>query len=496
MLGGNIIEGDVSLSWSFADGLHLVVKRDCPTCHLIEPVIRLLAENKTRNLTIYVQDDPAFLSDLPGQHDDRSLEKSFHLDIETVPTLIRYENARETARATGWQRDEWRTLSGVDTLGEDLPGLRPGCGSKTREPGLAEHLRVRYGDTGLRARALETELWQDEHEYCYERGWSDGLPVVPPSAERILRMLAGSRRDARDIVGHIPPNLVPCTVEKVAINAVLAGCKPEYMPVVLSALETALDPRFTLHGMLCSTCFAGPIVIVNGPIARRIGMNWGINALGQGNRANATIGRALNLIIRNVGGGVPGEIDRATLGGPGKYTFCFAEDETDADWVPLHVARGCRPGSSAVTLFQGDGIQGFIDQRSRTPRELTRSLATSLLAVGHSKLAQWCNAVLVLSPEHYAIYRQAGWGRSEITEALYAALRRPGKDLIRGAGGLAEGIDPARADEIVAKFFEDGDGLLIVRAGGPAGLFSAILAGWTGGRAHQDSIPLTREITE
>jgi hypothetical protein len=292
----------------------------------------------------------------------------------------------------------------------------------------------------------------------------------------------------------VPPNLAECTVEKVAINAVMAGCKPEYLPVVLAALEAALEPIFTMHGLLCTTCFSGPVVVVNGPIARRIGMNWGINALGQGNRANATIGRALQLIVRNVGGGIPGELDRATLGGPGKYTFCFAEDETDPTWQPLSEARGIARGRSAVTLFQGDGIQGFIDQRSRTPEELTRSLAMALAAVGHPKLCQFTNAMLVLSAEHYAIYRAAGWDRARITRELHAALLRPGADLVQGAQGVGEGIAPGRAGERVPKFWEEG--LLIVRAGGQAGLFSAILAGWTGGRFRHESQPVTREIVE
>ena len=164
-------------------------------------------------------------------------------------------------------------------------------------------------------------------------------------------------------------------------------------------------------------------------------MNWGINALGQGNRANATIGRALQLIIRNVGGGRPGEIDRATLGQPGKYTFCFAEDETDPTWEPLSVSRGIPPGRSAVTLFQGDGIQGVADQKSRTPEQLTRSLAMALAAVSHPKQAQTANAILILSPEHYGIFRDAGWDRTRITKELHAALVRPGQGSYRGCTG-------------------------------------------------------------
>ena len=266
------------------------------------------------------------------------------------------------------------------------------------------------------------------------------------------------------------------------------------MPLLLGIVEASLDPLFTLHGMTCSTCFSSPVIIVNGPITKRIGMNSGINALGPGNRANATIGRALNLIVRNIGGAIPGEIDRSTLGGPGKYTFCFAEDESDEDWTPLHIARGCAAGSNAVTLFQGHGVHAFVDQRSRTPEELTPSIASALAVVGHTKHAEMTKAMLILSPEHYAIYQQANWGRDQITEALYEALRRPGHDLIRGANGLAEGLSADKADRLMPKFFEDGDGLLIARAGGPAGLFSAIVEGWSGGRAHNESKPITREV--
>ena len=475
----------------FQDGLHLVVKRDCPTCALIEPAIRALAD--AGSLTVYVQDDPAFLNDLACQRDDTALETSFRLDIDVVPTLLSIVDGEEAGRAVGWHRGEWQAVTGITSLGEGLPDLRPGCGSKSVQPGVAEALRARFGETGIVSRAIAPAPYEDEHELCYDRGWSDGLPVVPPTPERILRMLQGTTRDPQEVVGSIPPNLAPCTVEKVAINAVMAGCKPEYMPVVLGCVETALEPEATLHGVLCSTCPCSPIVVVNGPVTKRIGMSSGINVLGSDNRANATIGRALNLFVRNVGGGTPGGIDRATLGNPGKIGLCFAEAESDADWTPLHVARGCAPGSNAVTVFQGAGIQDFIDMRSRTPEELTASLAASLAVVGNVKLAEYCNAMLVLSPEHHAIYAEAGWSRDDIEDALHTALRRPGRDLVRGAGGIGEGIDPSRAEDMVDKFWRD-HGLLVVRAGGQAGLHSAVIAGWPGGRAHDLSKPITREI--
>jgi thiol-disulfide isomerase/thioredoxin len=354
-------------STNFLDGLHLFVKRDCPTCQLIEPSIYQLAKETDQLVAVYVQDDPTIFSGLNAVRDDTALEQSHHFQVETVPTLVRIKNGQEISRAIGWHRSDWQDVTGLDSIGAELPEQQPGCGSLSVAPGVAEVLQARYGELAFDSRQISVSEWDDPIEQAYDRGWSDGLPIVPPTAERILRMLQGTQRSSSEVVGKVPPNLVDCSVEKVTINAVMAGCKPEYMPVVLAALEAALDPMFTLHGLLCTTCFSGPVIIVNGPIAKQIGMNWGINALGRGNRANATIGRALQLIVRNVGGGRPGEIDRATLGSPGKYTFCFAEDETDSTWEPLSIARGMKPGSNSVTLFQGDGIQGFSDQRSRTP---------------------------------------------------------------------------------------------------------------------------------
>jgi len=263
---------------------------------------------------------------------------------------------------------------------------------------------------------------------------------------------------------------------------------------VLGVLEAALDPLFTMHGLLCTTHFSGPLVIINGPIAKSIGMNSGVNALGQGNRANATIGRALQLIVRNVGGGIPGAIDRATLGNPGKYTFCFAEDESDPDWETLAERRGIARGKNAVTLFHGEGVRGFIDQKSRTPEELIRSLAMGLFAVGHPKLVRVGNAVLVLTPEHYKIFKDGGWSRRRIEDALYEALKRPGKDLVFGAQNVAEGVPESMADKVLDKFDPPPEGVLIARAGGPAGLFSAIIAGWPGQRVREECRAVTHEI--
>jgi hypothetical protein len=472
------------------NGLIVVAKRECPTCLLVEPVLRALAEGAAP-LTVYTQDDPAYASGVDGVILDDTLETSYRLGIEIVPTLIKVEDGREVERTYGWHRGDWQRITGRPDLGSELPELRPGCGSKTLEPGIAEDLTIRFGQTGLQAREIEIGEAEDPIEACYERGWSDGMPVVPPTRARVLRMLQGTTRKPDEVIGMVPPDLVPCTVEKVAINAVLAGCKPEYMPVVLAAVEAALIDEFGMHGLLCTTMFAGPVVIVNGPVARRIGINSGVNALGQGTRANATIGRALQLVIRNVGGGRPGEIDRSTLGTPGKYSFCFAEAE-DSAWEPLSVQRGFLREASTVTLFAGEGVQGIVDQKSRTPESLARSFALSLRAVDHVKLAMAGDALLVVSPDHCRVFLEAGWSKARLHDELTALLQLPGDEIVVGAQGIAEGVPAAFAGKTIPKFRPGG--LFIVRAGGQAGLFSAVIAGWVAS-GPIGSTPVSKEIT-
>jgi hypothetical protein len=471
------------------DGLIAVVKRDCETCVLAAPVLGELA--RRARLTVYTQDDPGFPETVPGPIDDTALDVSHRLKIEIVPTVIRLERGREVARTYGWDRAEWERVTGIAGVGADLPAARPGCGAKNIEPGILERLKVRFGETGLTARRIALGSDEDEIEAMFERGWSDGLPLVPPTEERVLRMLQGTTRDPHSVVGLVPSDLAPATVEKIAINAVMAGCKPEYLPVVLAAVEAVLEEPFAMHGVLATTMYVGPVVVVNGPVRRHIGMNARGNALGQGNRANATIGRALQLVIRNIGGGRPQEVDRATLGNPGKYTYCFAEDEEDSSWEPLSVERGVARGVSAVTVFAGYGLQGVVDQKSRDPDSLARSFAESLKVLQNVKIAPGCDAMIVVCPEHERTFRGAGWTKQQVYDALYRLTEIPGDEVVVGAKGIAEGMPAAVAGKTVNKFRPGG--LMLVRAGGGAGMFSGILGGWASS-GPRGSSPVTKEV--
>jgi hypothetical protein len=458
------------------DGLVAIVKRECPTCDLVRPVLHAL-DGGAAPLRVAVQDDPAAFAGLHDVVDDTALEMSFRYGVDVVPTLVRVRDGAETGRAVGWNRDEWRRLVDDAALGGELPELRPGCGSRTRDPGMPAKLRVRYGATGLASREVEIPAEIDPVEACFDRGWTDGLPVVPPTRERVLEMLAGTTRDPQSIICNVPPNLVPCTVEKAAINAVLAGCLPEYFPVVIAAIETAMTvPGFNLHAVLATTNAVAPVVMVNGPIARAIGMNSGFNVFGQGNRANATIGRAFQLIVRNVGGGRPGEVDRSVFGSAGKYTFCFAEDESDPRWETYAESLGFTRAQSTVTVFSGDGNTPVIDHTSRTPEDLCDSFAAGLRAVYQPGHVIGVQAMLAVGFEHQQVFYDAGWSKQRARDELEARLQIPVRDLVPGRGGL-DGIsagERANPDALVPKF-RSGP-LNLIRAGGRAGKYSAIIS--------------------
>jgi hypothetical protein len=466
------------------DGLVVIVKEECETCRMVAP---LLAQFEA---TVYTQDDPKFPSSVSAIH-DADLAVSWHHDIETVPTLLRIHEGIELDRTVGWLRADWQRITGVSELGADLPVMRPGCGSMSVDPDLADTLRARHGGDVIRSRRIELADAEDEWEALFDRGWSDGLPLVPPTPERVLRMLQGTTRASDDVVATVPPDLVDVTVEKVAINAVMAGCLPEYLPWVIAAVEAVCTDEFNIHGVLATTMPVGPVIICNGPGTIAIGMNGAGNCMGQGNRANLSIGRAVQLIVRNVGGGRPGEIDRATHGNPGKISFCFAELEASSPWTSLATSRGHGPGVDTVTVFAGEGPRCIVDQLARTPDDLVTSFAADLRTLHHPKLVLAFDVVLVVGPEHARVFADAGWDRERVIAEIHARLQIPGSELVRGAGGMAEGLPESFREHTLPKFRSDG--ILLVHAGGGAGLFSEMIGGWANGDIG--SHPVTRRVT-
>ena len=404
------------------DGLVVFVKRECETCRVVAPLLTSI------DATVYTQDDPSFPDGVAAVHDG-DLSFSWHHEIETVPTLIRVVNGVEVERTVGWLRDDWRRIVGDESLGADLPLMRPGCGSMSVDPDVVDSLDARFGGRVLASRRIELAQLDDEFEAMFDRGFTDGLPVVPPTEERVMRMLKGTHRDPSEVVAVVPPDLVPVTVEKVAVNAVMAGCKPEYLPWVLAAVEAVCTDEFNIHGVLATTMPVGPVIICNGPGTRAIGMNGGGNALGQGNRANLTIGRAVQLVVRNVGGGRPGEVDRATHGNPGKISFCFAELESGSPISSLAVSRGFEPTDDTVTVFAGEGPRCIVDQKARSADALANTLAACLRTLHNPKLVLAFDAVLIIGPEHARVFADDGWDRERILAELHQRLMLPGSEL-------------------------------------------------------------------
>ena len=279
---------------------------------------------------------------------------------------------------------------------------------------------------GPAARIIEFPGGYEEIDAHYqERGWTDGLPIVPPTEARVREFLRSTRRDPREIVGVLPPRQGEATVEKIAANAVMAGCKPEYMPVILAAIEALADPLFNLDSVQATTHPVAPLVVVNGPIARELEINAGYNCFGQGFRANVTIGRAVRLVLMNVGGGLPGSGDRATQGSPAKLAYCVAENEAESPWEPLHVEAGFPKDTSVVTVFGCEGPHNIQDHYSNTGLGVLRTVAGAMGQAGSNNLLGWGFPLLSLGPEHAATIARDGYSKKAVREFLFEHARFP-----------------------------------------------------------------------
>ena len=314
----------------------------------------------------------------------------------------------------------------------------------------------------------------DDLEVWFDKGVTDGLPVIPPSRERVERMLGGTTRDRQELVGEVAPNYGRATVEKVAVNAVMAGCRPEYLPVVLAAVQAVTDPAFNLHGVATSTHFSAPLIVVHGPIRERIALNCSFGVFGPGHRANATIGRAVRLVMINLGGAKAGETSMSTFGHPGRYTYVMAENEAESPWTPLHVERiGCRPTDSAVTVMAALAPIQFYNQLSSTAAGVLGTLCDTLRYPGQIGQPNYC---VVLAGEHMRTIAADGWSKAEIRKFIFENSTNTVAHFKRTARmpGAVKPEDETANRPIV----QSPDDILVVAAGGRAGSFSCFIPGW------------------
>ena len=324
-------------------------------------------------------------------------------------------------------------------------------------------------------------------DFCFERGWSDGLPVVPPTESAVHAMLEAARLAPDAKIAYIRDRFVTITAEKVAINAVMAGCKPEYMPVVVAAVEGIGDERWGYHGPGTSTGGAAVLMIVNGRIARELDINAGDNLFGPGWRANLTIGRAVRLVMRNVCGSMPGLLDRGTVGHPGRLSYVIAENETESPWTPLHVERGFRPEQSTVTVMAAEGPHQFYNQLSSTAEGVLTTLADNMRISGNVMgQPHYC---LGLADEHMRTIAADGWDKKRIRQFIWEHTQNSHAHLKRTnrMAGAPEPGDETTLRPLVAT----PDEILVVAAGGRAGAFSCFIPGWSSAKS---SAAITKEI--
>ena len=479
--GGSLALADLHAS---GPALLVFVSEECPTSTLtlrrLSPTIPDLARAGVRVAAVF--EDPletaarvarrtGFTGDVLSEPAPYDVSRAYSL--QSLPTAVLIDrDGREVDRVVGWDAAGLRTLLSVPVT-EEPPLRKPGCAAKNTYD--AESLRALGGAGGF-----------DELEEMFERGWTDGLPVIPPTGERVEAMLGG--RDGSRLVGEMAPAMARVTLERVAACSVLAGCRPEYFPVVVAAVEAVLEPAFNVGGQAVTTQPCGQVLVVNGPVRDTIGLNGSVGVLGPGWRPNMTIGRAVRLVISLTGGGFPGRLDRSTLGNPGKISMCLAEDEEVSPWEPLHVDRGFPLPSSVVTVIGADAPLSISDHRSTGPLELARVL-------GEAAAATWSPnwwplggvSLFVICPEHARSFAEWGWSKERVREEIFSSVSRSARELRWGE--TTPLVNAAPDDQPIRKW-DSPDEIMIVVAGGEAGRYSAVFGPCLG----MNTEPISKEV--
>jgi len=342
-----------------------------------------------------------------------------------------------------------------------------------------------HATRGAPASTIDLADDEDPHEYCFQV-FKDALPVVPPTRERVQKMLrAAAAHDPQEVIARVPPCYGEATVEKIAANAVMAGCLPEMMRVLIPLTRAVADERFNAHGVQATTHFAAPLIIVNGPVRRELNFHSRQNVFSNVARANSTLGRALQLILLNLGGARPDGIDMSALGNPGKFSYCIAENEEENPWEPLHAEHGLGRDQSAVTLFAAEAPHGVSEHNARTARGVLRAISYALATVWNYRNCMGFEALVVLGPEHVRTIHRDGFTKQNVREFLFENTGIPLRcyDSEPGEGVAQRGSyqEIVIDGEPCYQKFRTPESIKIVVAGGTAGKFSAVLGSWSAG---------------
>ena len=495
------------------------IETDCPTCRLTVPYLKRLAEVLGPNghrVVAVSQDGAQETRELVDAYDvsfpvllDIDLDVSRSYDPLSVPALFLVgDGGRIELSEVGFHKGDLNSaaekiLSGlglpvrtVADLDDGAPLMKPGCASRHLESAMAVGAVEASGEPSpepidLRPerepRASRLTLAEDEdaYEYCMSAGFSPFLPVVPPTAERVDAFLEVIPHPPDRVVGLVPPCFGPATIEKITANAVMAGCKPEYMEVLIPVIRGACDERFNLHGVQATTHTATPLIILSGPAAKRLGFASGAGVFGNVARANSSVGRALQLIMANLGGALPGEIDMSELGNPGRFSYCVAENHEESPWEPLHVELGFGQDESTVTLFAAGGLREVSEHTARTGAGVLRTVAATLSMIRSWRLCGRVEGLVVVCPEHAVTLNSDGFSKSDVRDFLFEHTGVPLRAFDHeGTEGTQyrDSYEEVLIDgEPHYRKFKDPSQIRIIVAGGTAGKFSAVLGGWQGG---------------
>ena len=491
------------------------IKTDCPACHLALRYLDALSRQLPAPAHIVaVSQDGAESTrelkqslglDLDFRHDER-LTASRAYDLEAVPAMFLLDRDGVIVESSqGFDKNDLNrfaaTLAAMAEVAapppvsahDGNPNFQPGCVSRHLEPesdGDEGPRAALYDVAGSRAGRVEVPPESDVDEFCYERGFADPLPVVPPTVERVERALEAVDMAPGEIVAHVPPNYGQATVEKIAANAVMAGCRPEYLRVLVPLVRALCDERLDIHGVQGTTHFAAPLVVINGPVRNELGFACGSNVFSNAARANSTIGRALQLILRNIGGAAPGRIDMSTMGNPGRFSFVIGENEEASPWGPLCEDFGIAAGTDAATLYCAEPPRPVSEHKARTAEVLLRAMCPVLANLWSYRVCRRPEALVVIGPEHAETLRRSGYSKTDVIDHLFEHTGVPVREY-DGDGG--EGTHESGSyEECVIRGvrcyrkFRSPESIKVMVAGGPAGKFSAVLGSWqTGPKGSQ-----------